>query len=410
MALFLKAPRESLAVKNPLTTPNNPYGIHIFDENDLTDAQALVNSNGGDWGYVTLVIRKDERDTKRWQSVFNKMRRLHLIPIVRIATKQLENGWEKPNFDEIEGWVSFLKDLNWVIQNRYVIIGNEPNHAPEWGGEVNPSEYADYLYTFSKKLKASNPDFFVMPAGFDASVPNGKQSMSEDTFLRAMIEKNQNVFDYVDGWASHSYPNPNFSGSQDDTGRGTVRTYKWELNFLEGLGITKKLPVFITETGWAHNKDEKKREFENIEEVTDRLKASYELAWKDERVVAITPFILNYQNDPFDVFSWKKADGTFYEFYYEIQKLPKPRGVPKQVMSVDVLSLVLPPLLPSSEGFVGIVTLKNKGQSIWKGNEKIYASNSGFEVLLEPRILFSDIEPGEKTLAVIKVKYKKINK
>jgi len=173
------------------------------------------------------------------------------------------------------------------------------------------------------------------------------------------------------------------------------------------LGVEKKLPVFITETGWAHDKGENEKEFENIEEVTKRLTASYELAWNDERVVAITPFILNYQGEPFDVFSWKKKDGTFYEFYYEIQKLPKPRGVPNQTVSVDVLSLVLPPLLPTNEGFVGIVTLKNTGQSIWKGNEKIYAENRGFEIILEPRVLFSDIEPGEKSLAVIKVKFKR---
>ena len=45
---------------------NNRFGIHILDETDLADAAALVNSNGGEWGYVTLVIRQDERDSARW--------------------------------------------------------------------------------------------------------------------------------------------------------------------------------------------------------------------------------------------------------------------------------------------------------------------------------------------------------
>src|SRR3989344_492451 len=117
------------AAENPLSVPNNSFGIHILDENDLEDAAKLVNSGGGDWGYVTFVIRSDERDSKRWQKVFDKMRRLHLIPIVRIATNQMEDGWEKPSFDEIDGWVSFLSSLNWVVKNRYVVIGNEPNHA-----------------------------------------------------------------------------------------------------------------------------------------------------------------------------------------------------------------------------------------------------------------------------------------
>ena len=85
-----------------------------------------------------------------------------------------------------------------MAKNRYLVIGNEPNHAKEWGGELNPSEYGNYLHAFSKKLKTSNSNFFIMPAGFDASASNGKASMSEDSFLREMVEKNQNVFEYVD--------------------------------------------------------------------------------------------------------------------------------------------------------------------------------------------------------------------
>src|SRR3990167_7096255 len=62
------------AAENPLAVPNNSFGIHILDENDLNDAASLVNSGSGDWGYITLVIRKDERDTKRWQNAFDEMR------------------------------------------------------------------------------------------------------------------------------------------------------------------------------------------------------------------------------------------------------------------------------------------------------------------------------------------------
>ena len=38
---------------NPLAVPNNRYGIHIVDTNDIPQLPALVNSSGGDWGYVT---------------------------------------------------------------------------------------------------------------------------------------------------------------------------------------------------------------------------------------------------------------------------------------------------------------------------------------------------------------------
>src|SRR3989344_3208052 len=392
------------AAENPLAVPNNSFGIHILDENDLNDAASLVNSGSGDWGYITLVIRKDERDTKRWQNAFDEMRRLHLIPIVRVASIQSDAGWEKPNFDEIDGWISFLNSLNWVIKNRYMIIGNEPNHAKEWGGEVNPEEYAEYLKTFSEKLKAKSTDFFVLNAGFDASSANTKESMSENVFVKRMVQRDPDIFNYIDGWTSHSYPNPNFSGTQDDKGRGTVKTFDWELSLLKNLGVNKEFPVFITETGWAHNGATENKEYADINKVTDRLKAAFEIAWKDERIVAVTPFILNYQSEPFDVFSWKKKDGIFYDFYYEVQKLPKIAGSPIQTTSVDVVSVIFPPIIPSEGRLTGVVVIKNKGQQIWEGNEIIYAQNWGHEVTLEPVANSSNIEPEEKTLAVMKVK------
>src|SRR5258708_39589973 len=107
------------AVSNPAGVPNNHFGMHVIDMSDLPDVAKLTNSNGGDWGYVTFVIQKGERDPKRWQTAFDEMRRLHLIPIVRIATAPLtgnSNVWEKPSVDEIDGWVSFLNSLNWVTK------------------------------------------------------------------------------------------------------------------------------------------------------------------------------------------------------------------------------------------------------------------------------------------------------
>src|SRR5260221_325365 len=164
---------------DPTIVANNHFGMHVVDTSHLKDVAKLVNSNEGDWGYITFVIQKGERDPKRWQSAFDEMRLLHIIPIVRIATApigNMNNGsvWEKPTVDEIDGWVSFLNSLNWVIKNRYVIIGNEPNHASEWGGEIDPAGYTNYFTTFSYKLKNSNENFFVMPAGFDASANNSK--------------------------------------------------------------------------------------------------------------------------------------------------------------------------------------------------------------------------------------------
>lgn len=399
--LNLLKPTRIWAITDPLTEPNNPVGIHILSEKDLKDASELVNT-GGDWGYVTLVIRSNETDSKRWQKVFDEARRLHLIPIVRIASKQLDGGWEKPSIDEVDGWVSFLSSLNWVVQNRYVVIGNEPNHAKEWGGEVNPEEYTDYLVSFSQKLKEASEDFFVLQAGLDASAPTDNLHMSEAEFIKRMLNHKQDLFDYIDGWTSHSYPNPNFSGSENAEGRGTVKTFEWELNYLKSLGVQKDLPVFITETGWAHNGDNGALGFYKPQIIGQKLIKAYESAWNDKKIVAVTPFVLDYQAKPFDVFSWKKKDGDFYEFYHNIKDMAKSQGKPVQIVSSEVISFLLPPVLRKvdSDRLYGLVNLKNTGQSIWKVGETVSLTLRGKEVDVEPVSLLSNIEPGETTLAL----------
>jgi len=358
------------AVNNPVD--NNIFGIHIHDEGDLEDAAKLVNSNGGDWGYVTLVIRKDDRNSQKWQETFDKMRRLHLIPILRIASRQQNGGWEKLSFDEIDGWVSFLDNLNWVVQERYVVIGNEPNHAKEWGNEINPEEYANYLHEFSKKLKTANNEFFILPAGFDASAPTDLLHMDEAQYLRRMYAENSNVFEYIDGWSSHSYPNPNFSALATKVGRVSIKTYEWELALLKNLGLEKELPVFITETGWIHSKNERNRNL-TPSVISDRFITAYSDVWlKDERISAITPFILNYQEPPFDVFSWKGTDGKYYEFYNDVQNINKVKGKPIQNSSLKVHALVLPKVFKKDNLTYGIAYARNTGQSIWtEGRVKI---------------------------------------
>lgn len=368
---LLASQRNALAIYNSTSVPNNYLGIHIADTNNLPEASKLVNSNGGDWGYITLVIQKGERDTGRWQKLFDEMRRLHLIPIVRIATAPIpgkDNIWEKPSVDEIDGWASFLNSLNWVIKNRYVIIGNEPNHSKEWGGEINPKEYGNYLKIFSQKLKKSSEDFFIMPAGLDASAPTKLTSsfadatMDESLYLQKLLE-NPTVFDNIDGWSSHSYPNPNFSGSPDATGKGTIRTFDWEINYLKFLGINKNLPIFITETGWIHNTDKLETNLgKNYEE-------AFKNVWNDKRIVAITPFIYKYIMPPFDNFSWVNKDGKPYDFYNTVLNLPKQKGEPIQEIRGNILTGILPKIATAKSSYHALLFIKNEGQSIWQAND-----------------------------------------
>lgn len=307
------------AIYDPLSVPNNKIGIHIIDENDLENAALLVNSSGGDWGYVTIVLPDYDRDTKKWQTILNKMNDLHLIPLIRIATHPEGNFWVKPDRSQANGWADFLGELNWFSRNRYIILFNEPNHAKEWGNSISPQEYADVLENFSKKLKEKSPDFFVLPAGFDASAPDEEYTMDEKAYLAQMVSHKKDIFSNIDGWTSHSYPNPAFRGSTDAWGKGTIRTYIWERQYLKQLGIIRNLPIFITETGWM-NTDSRIENFMNY---------ALNNIWNDPYIVAVTPFVLNYQAFPFINFSWQKlGKSELYSHYDVYRAFPKIPGKP----------------------------------------------------------------------------------
>lgn len=394
--IFLCFPRDSFAIVNPLSFSNNRFGIHISSENDFDKASELVNSNGGDWGYVTFVIRQDEIHQKRWQTAFNKLRELHLIPIVRVATIQKEGVWEKPDVNDIDEWVSFFQSLNWVTQNRYVIIGNEVNHAKEWGGDIDPFAYADYYTEFYKQLKMVNNDYFVLPAALDNSAPNSKTTMSADIYLKKILEKQANFGDMLDGWNSHSYPNPGFSGDPSDTGRISIRSYQWELTILADLGIKKDLPIFITETGWIDGDklDETK--------VADYMTQAFRNVWTDSHIVAITPFILNYSQEPFSSFSWIRSDHTNKKVFEAVKGLTKIRGIPLQKVSGELSTIFVPPLFKVSDTKIGVAVAKNTGQSIWYKDTTSYIED-GEKIIEITSPVFSDIKPESSGLVYYRI-------
>lgn len=365
MFMFLSVRAPVQALYDPLSVPNNKYGIHIADPQDISDAAFLVNSNG-DWGYITLVIQENDRNTDKWQKIFNALRRLHVIPIVRIATRPEGSTWIKPGVADLRDWKAFLNSLNWPIENRYVVLFNEPNHAAEWGNAINPEEYADVFVAYAKELKAASEDFFVLPAGLDASAPNGSITMDQETFLRRMVAKQPELLSLFDGWTSHSYPNPGFSGEPLSQGRGTLRTYQWEQTLLQSLGETRNLPVFITETGWRHQ-DGKILDFSLLrsETVSEYIKAAASAVWNDRRIAAVTPFILNYQGLPFDHFSWKRFGGNgFYEHYYAYRNLPKIIGRPSIREAYSLVNPFFPNALVGGSSVTIVGEIVNKGQAI----------------------------------------------
>ncbi len=336
--------------------PNNKFGIHVFDENDLPEAAALVNSSGGEWGYVTVVIREDERNTARWQSAFDQMRRLKLIPIVRIATTITNSHWEIPTKEEAVNWASFLNSLNWPVKTRYVVLFNEPNHAKEWGGAIDPAGFSEITRHYYETINGFSEDFFVMAGALDLAANNSKDTMEASVFFERMHTKDNFIFTIFDGLASHSYPNPGFSGSVNDSGKTSIKGYIWELDYLSSFGMESDIPVFITETGWINSAG-------NLEE---NYKTAFEGVWSDSRIIAVTPFLLSYTAPPFDVFSWKNPETTdFYPQYYFVQSMAKQKGMPAQRHSFEFVEQSIADYLVSDSEYSFAITLKNTGQSIW---------------------------------------------
>ena len=372
---------------------NNKIGIHIAtpSKEELEDASKLVNSNGGSWGYVTVVIQDNDRNRVKWQEAFDRMRELRLIPIVRLATSPVGEFWAKPTEKEIDNWVKFLNSLRWVTKDRYIVLFNEPNHSQEWGGELNPEEYASMSYEYAKSLKSSNPEYFLMLAGLDLAAASNGTDLDAYEYMGRMYQEKKELKDLIDGLSSHSYPNPGFSGSPYDSGRTSIKGYDWELEVLRELGVTKDLPVFITETGWVHNSND-------TDAIAGYFRTAFE-AWQlDDRVRAVTPFILSYQGEPFLKFSWQKLNSReFYTHYYEVEAMPKVWGNPDQIQKGKITA-ELPKGLLAQSTYHFQVKLSNEGQAIWTNQDGYKLRVTGSKIK-DIEYFFANIDgikPGEQ--------------
>jgi uncharacterized membrane protein (UPF0127 family) len=262
---------------DPLAVPNNRFGVHIFEVDEIFEAAKLVNSSGGAWGYVTIPIRTDERDNDKWTSFFKHCRENKIIPILRLATFADDNSWTTPSALDLVDFANFLNGLPWPVKNRYIILFNEPNHSKEWGGYVSPREYAGLLIQAKDIFKTRSDDFFLISGGLDMSAPSNGTSLDALKYYREMTKAEPKWYQALDGIGVHAYPNPGFVASPLTKDRYGITSYRYELSTLKSLGFSGK-PVFITETGYTGRKDFYPTAFNTV--------------WTEKNIVAITPFVL----------------------------------------------------------------------------------------------------------------------
>jgi hypothetical protein len=124
-----------------------------------------------------------------------------------------------------------------------------------------------------------------------------------------MYDQQKEIFNRIDGWNSHSYGNPGFISSPALSGPNKADSFLYDLKLLRKY-TQKKLPVFITETGWSnalpHNT------------VASFYQYAFTHLWSNDQVVAVTPFLLMAGTPPFDKFSLLAKDGQKTAAYQAI--------------------------------------------------------------------------------------------
>ena len=321
--------RNVYAIEDPLLILNNKFGVHILFTSELEKARELVNSSGGDWGYITIPIQALDKDLEKWQKFMDDCRRLHLIPIIRIATENHyfnTSVWRKPQGADILDFANFLNSLEWPVKNRYVIIFNEVNRGDEWEGSPDPGEYAQILNYATETFKSVSADFFIISAGLDNASANNQYY-----YMTAMDQEVPGIFGKIDGLGSHSYPNPAFSVAPWIITDKSISSFKFEKNLAYQLS-GRALPVFITETGWSQEKISENQ-------ISSYFIYAFENVWSDQNIVTVTPFLLQAGPGPFKQFTLVGENGTFNEISKAILGIAKTKGTPSiSISSTSSLS------------------------------------------------------------------------
>lgn len=275
-------------------------GVHILSLDEVSQAKEVVSldTQSESWNYVTIPFILDDLEKKRdWQKFFDKCQELKIIPLIRLTTSfnQETGAWEVPTKRDIVDQISFLSALSWPSNEKHIIAFNEVNHAKEWGGRIDPEEYTRVLRFTADWAHTEEQNYVVLPAGMDLAAPNGRQTFEAFTYLNQMLQTDPEIFEVVDVWNSHSYPNPGFSSSPTRYTQNSLRGYQHELEYLKQK-TGRDFTVMITETGWEDSRSISRW-------LSSYYAYAFEHIWSDERVLAVTPFVLKGSPGPFQGFS-----------------------------------------------------------------------------------------------------------
>ena len=333
--VLLLAPGPRHARGEPEAPRNNPVGVNLvrwIEHPYVWAAAELVNSNGGDWGHVTiLLVDEDRADPDRLQRLFDQFYLHHLVPIVRIGTRfdEARQLWVRPQPSDPYLWREFFDRIRWPTTHHYLVIGNEPNLGREWGGAVDAADYARYVEKWLDVF-ADDRHYRVFNGALDASNDTSlPERMDEYEFIEAMRDASPTIFERLDGWASNPY---HFRWWAEEL-RYSYRAYEAEL-----AAIGREMPVIIVESAAGHVDDPRA--------VADYYEMAFRHWLADPRVVAATPLFWSPEADRFWMYGVNR-DGSVHEpspTYFRIKDLRKVAGSPHFLSTVEnVAKPVSPP-------------------------------------------------------------------
>ena len=352
-------------VQGPI--PNNIVGLNVARLHQPIYVWAtsdVVNANGGDWGYITVVWTMQDREDRmaeyNLQMFLDRCFEHHVQPIVRVATRfeakreptvpgqpavkpnpqGAEGTWMPPDWDEPLKWRELFERVRWPTRHAWIVVGNEPNLGREWGGEVDAAGYARYLARFLDVF-ADAPRFDVVSGALDISNTTALPVMQDALeFLDAMGAAVPGIFERLPAWAS----NPYRVLGRGPGARFTHLAYEAELDH-----IGREMPVLITEAGHLQTGDE--------QEIARFYAQAFRDWMADPKVVAATPLFWHPDRNDFWMFELDRRGAFVHRSptYELLRRLPRVAGSPEFAVMVANTARTTPfeaavPAEPADEG------------------------------------------------------------
>lgn len=323
-------------------SPDNPFGIGLVGVGDALqwDRTAELTGRGGHIKLIFAGVEPGMTTAKpEWHTATAAAYDRDLVPVIRIAP-----GWGDLDIRSTSDDAAHLQYTGIAAAYAAVIdslpkregwpliieVHNEPNLCYEWLCDPSdvPShpqapegwihyttmarEYAAFLRDVTDAIHALGDERILVlngalaPGGAVACQCGGDEFNPGITgldYMNAMLDEVPDIFERLDGLASHPYPASGVGYGFFESYEQSVTGLHYYESELDTIGVD--LPVYITETGWPIDQGANG----SREEVADWTVDAFANEWVDDpRIAAVMPFMLK---DPaWHSFAWIDENGA----------------------------------------------------------------------------------------------------